>query len=313
MTGKKALVRIEGAYAPSTIRAYQADFGVFATWCASVALSALPARPSTLAWFIEVDAQKSSAATLQRRLAAIRKVHRLFRFQNPIVDEEVLIALRRALRSKFRRPKQALGLTSELRDRLIRACPDTLIGKRNRALIALGYDALCRHAELAGLRVEDLCSDEDGRGATVLIRRAKNDQFGSGRLGYVSEQAYRFVQTWINEARIADGWLFRAVYTNHVGKNAVHPHTINRVLKSAAEAAKLPGEMVEQLSGHSMRIGAAQDLVASGLSLIPIMQAGGWKTAQVVSRYAEKTNLTGILKQARSSGPGSSIRSFNWP
>ena len=206
---RDALNRLEGAYSPNTIRAYEADFAAFDTWCASAALSALPARPSTVAWFVELDARKSSAATLQRRLAAIRKVHRLFRFQNPVVDEEVLIALRRALRSKLQRPKQALGLTSELRDRLIRACPDTLIGKRNRALIALGYDALCRRAELAGLRVEDLSPDEDGRGATILIRRAKNDQFGSGRLGYVSEPTYELIQMWLKAARITDGWVFR--------------------------------------------------------------------------------------------------------
>ena len=44
--------------------------------------------------------------------------------------------MRRALRSKLQRPRQALGLTRDLRDRLIRACPDTLTGKRNRAMIA---------------------------------------------------------------------------------------------------------------------------------------------------------------------------------
>src|SRR3954452_21425094 len=148
---RKTLTLLEGAYAPSTIRAYTADFATFERWCHSVALNPLPARPSTVARFVEIDARRAAASTLQRRLAAIRKMHRLFRLENPVADEEVLLAVRRALRRKLQRPRQALGLTRDLRDQLICACPDTLMGKRNRAMIAIGYDTLCRRAELVGL------------------------------------------------------------------------------------------------------------------------------------------------------------------
>ena len=78
------------------------------------------------------------------------------RLSNPVEDEEVLLAMRRALRTKPRWPKQAYGLTKDLRDKLIAVCPRTLIGIRNRAIIAVGYDTLCRRSELVGLRVEDL-------------------------------------------------------------------------------------------------------------------------------------------------------------
>jgi hypothetical protein len=80
------------------------------------------------AGFIAADAVKSASSTLKRRLCAIRKVHRLMRLANPVEDEEVTTALRRALRSKRRRPKQALGLIATMRDQLIAACPDTLTG-----------------------------------------------------------------------------------------------------------------------------------------------------------------------------------------
>jgi hypothetical protein len=63
-------------------------------------------------------APKFSPSTLRRRLGGIRKVHRLMRLPNPVEDEEVLLALRRALRSKPRRPKQAYGLAKDLRDKL---------------------------------------------------------------------------------------------------------------------------------------------------------------------------------------------------
>ena len=40
-------------------------------------------------------------------------------------------------------------------------------------------------------------------------------------------------------------------------------------------------------SGHSVRIGVAQDMVSAGFSLPEIMLSGGWKSPEMVSRYSE--------------------------
>ena len=44
----------------------------------------------------------------------------------------------------------------------------------------------------------------------------------------------------------------------------------------------------EHISGHSCRVGMAQDLVEKGASMPEVMQAGRWKTPLMVSRYTEK-------------------------
>ena len=199
---RQAIDRLEGAYAESTLRAYRADFACFSDWCLVTAQNALPASPDTVAAFIANDATKSSPATLRRRLAGIRKVHRLLRLENPVVDEDVAIAMRRALRTKPRRQKQALGLTRVLRDRLIAACPDTLRGKRDRALIAAGYDTLCRRAELVSLRRDDLSPLENGA-KTILVRRAKNDPFGDGRYGFLTSPTAQLLFDWLEAAEIS--------------------------------------------------------------------------------------------------------------
>ena len=175
----------------------------------------------------------------------------------------------------------------------------TLTGKRNRAMIALGYDTMCRRAELIGLRAEDLSSCEGAGGATILIRRAKNDPYGSGRLGYVSEETLELVQVWLKAAKLNEGWIFRRIRADRIGKDALHPYTVNRILKTTAEEAKLPVTLVRKISGHSMRVGAAQDMITSGLGILPIMQAGGWKTMNIVGRYVEKANLAPLLLRAR--------------
>jgi len=298
---REALARLEGAYAGSTLRAYRADFVVFDVWCRKTGRRAIPAAPQTVAAFLAHEAERCSAATLKRRLAALRKVHRLLRMENPATDEEVVVAMRRALRAKRSRPQQALGLTSDLRDQLIAACPNTLAGKRDRAMIALGYDTLCRRSELVGLRVEDL-TPSLSIATQILIRRSKNDPFGLGRLGYVSPKTVELVCDWVSAAKIDLGYIFRAIRGDRTGGNAMHPYAVNRILKRAAQAAGLSAEAIEHLSGHSMRVGAAQDLIVSGLGVLPIMHAGGWKTVNVVARYVEQANLAPLMQRARESG-----------
>ncbi len=41
-------------------------------------------------------------------------------------------------------------------------------------------------------------------------------------------------------------------------------------------------------SGHPMRVGAAQDMLAAGLEFDEVMQAGNWKSVAMVARYGER-------------------------
>jgi integrase len=165
-------------------------------------------------------------------------------------------------------------------------------------MIALGYDTLCRRAELVALLVEDLRPPSNGS-AQILIRRSKNDPYGEGRLGYVSPESLKLVHAWLKAAGIAAGYIFRAVRHDRAGDRPLHPYSVNRILKQAARAAGLSVQAIEHLSGHSMRVGAAQDLIVLGLGVLPIMQAGGWKTMNVVGRYVENANLAPLLRRAR--------------
>lgn len=291
----QSLARLDGAYADSTLRAYRSDITNFEEWCRSAGRDPLPASPETVAAYVEAQAPNVSTSTLKRRLAALRKIHRLMRFENPVLDEEVVIAMRRALRAKRARPHQAMGLTRELRDRLIGVCPDSLSGRRNRALIALGYDTLCRRSELVALLAVDVSVTCCGA-AQILIRRSKNDPYGQGRLGYVSAETLLLIKDWQRAARINEGFLFRRVRGARIGDEALHPYSVNRILKDAATRSGLPDEIVKELSGHSMRVGAAQDMIASGANILPIMRAGGWRTLNVVARYVENADLTALMR-----------------
>jgi hypothetical protein len=55
-----------------------------------------------------------------------------------------------------------------------------------------------------------------------------------------------------------------------------------------AREAGLSATDTAQISGHSTRVGAAQDMLRYGETLPAIMQAGRWKTAEMVGCYTAK-------------------------
>ncbi|MBU3538259.1 tyrosine-type recombinase/integrase, partial [Polynucleobacter sp. UK-Gri1-W3] len=67
---------------------------------------------------------------------------------------------------------------------------------------------------------------------------------------------------------------------------------INRIYKKIARKAGLDESAIEGISGHSMRVGAAQDLLNSGASMPIIMQKGRWSKTDTVMRYLEHSCCT---------------------
>jgi site-specific recombinase XerD len=68
---------ISDAYATNTIRAYRADFEELIVFCNERKLSALPAKPATVAKFIEnVTNTNISSASIRRKLVSIAAIHR---------------------------------------------------------------------------------------------------------------------------------------------------------------------------------------------------------------------------------------------
>lgn len=287
---RKLLQRLDGAYSDHTLRSYRSDFGAFSRWCRAKRLRALPAEPSTVVAYIDAEGQRLKPSTIKRRLCALRRIHCLCDAGDPTHDEEVKLALRRARRAQPSRPQQAHGITAALRDQLLAVCSDDLIGLRDKVLVSVGFDTLCRRGELVALSVDDFTPTADGR-FTVLVRRAKNDPEGAGRTARLSKIASDILRLWFAETGIERGALLRPVYGKRILALYLEPLTVSRVLKKLCDRAGIEMDLVEKVSGHSLRVGAAQQLTINGFGLAQIMRAGGWKSVNVVARYIENVDL----------------------
>ena len=283
-----------GAFSANTERALRSDLKIYGTWCAERGLPALPAGPETVAAFVDAMAESRRPATVRRYVTSIAIVHRIAGCGNVAKSEAVRLALKRMHRWKGRRQDQAKGLTWPLRNRLLDAAGDRLIDDRNRALLAVAYDTLLRRSELADLRAGDLFEEMDGD-ATLLVRCSKTDQEGEGETVWIAPDSMEFVRAWLGRGCVAAGFLFRSVGKGGRVGGRLPPGQVARIFKAMARAAEVPGSVVDGLSGHSTRVGAAQDMIGAGIELPSILHAGRWKSTAMISRY-------GARMQARRSG-----------
>ncbi len=276
--GRKA----KGAISPNTERALKADTAVFTAWCSDQARQVLPASPDTVAEFIDAMAQVKATATVRRYVASIARMHRAAGLEDPTKDETAKLALKRMARANGVRQRQAAPLNRPLVDRMIAAAGDSLRDSRDIAMLSVQYDSLTRRSELVALDLEDIDFAEDGAG-TITIRRSKTDQEGEGSVRFVAHDTIEHLAVWLVEAGITEGALFRAVTMDGKVRGRLSDRDVSRRLKLMAKQAGLDIDP----SGHSARVGVCQDMVASGFSLPEVMQAGGWKSPDMVARYSE--------------------------
>ena len=186
-------------------------------------------------------------------------------------------------------PRPGAGCAAEPADRRAPAGrrAETLLGLRNRALLAVAYDTLARRSELVTLLVEDIEAGEHGA-ASILIRRSKVDQEGVGDIRYLAPDTMRYLRAWLAGAAITEGPIFRGVAKGGRVAGALSSAAVAEIFKAMATAAGVSIEDAARISGHSSRAGAAQDMARHGLELPSIMQAGGWRTATMVARYTAR-------------------------
>jgi len=285
------LDHINDAYAPNTMRAYRADFSEWISFCMEKGACPLPADPFVVSEFLLglAEAGNNRASTIRRKCALISAIHSYGYFEDPSKHPEVKIAIRKINRKLGTRFKQARPINRLLLDTMLHVCGDDLRGTRNRMILLLAYTTLRRRSELTSLRVEDLTLCGDGQGA-ILLRRSKTDQTRKGVLLALNTETSLAIRSWISSAGVSEGYLLRGVAGNRLNLT-MEPGQISRIFKSLAAKAELEAK---EISGHSTRIGAAQNLLDSGTSIEQIMAKVGWSKVDTVMRYVGVGKITAL-------------------
>jgi site-specific recombinase XerD len=294
----------EGAYSAYTLRAQKADGAIFQAFCDGRGESFLPAEPATIRAFIEHEVKAGKKpATIRRYVATIARAHIGARLLNPCSGEAVRLALKKMGRETSARQAQARALGwTEIKE-FIASAGAGLRADRERAMLCVAYETLARRSELVALEVRDIEFMPNGTGQ-ALIRRGKTDAEGQGRVAYLSRETVRWLTVWLEHAKITEGAVFRRLIDAEQIGGALNPGSIARIFKRVAQWIGMPARFVAEVSGHSTRVGAAQDLAGLGIDLAAITQAGGWRSTRMPLQYAEKINAarSGMARAAAATG-----------
>lgn len=272
------------ALAENTQRGYAADSKVFADWCAAEGRTGLPATPDTVSAFLQSQSRDGKAvATIRRRVATISRMHKAAGVANPCSDELVKLAIKGIARTRGTDQRQAAALcerdTVTIRARMGASAKDA----RDLALVLTGRDLLARASELVAVTVSDLERTDDG----MLVKMRRRKTSTESHPFYIGPEAAQAIEIWTKRAGISSGPVFRSLTKGGRAKDsAMSTRDIRRTLKAVAVSAKLKDAAA--VSGHSLRVGMAQDLVAADVDIASVMQAGAWSTPRMVARYTEK-------------------------
>ena len=149
------------------------------------------------------------------------------------------------------------------------------------AIASVMRDALLRRSEAAALEWGVVSFRADGT-ARVTVRRSKTS--GAPVMLYVGPEAAADLRR-IRPGRALPG---DRVFGLQTGR------AISNRLGAMARAAGLG----EGFSGHSPRVGMAQDLTAAGAELSALMVAGRWKSERMPAHYsrAEKAGRGAVAR-----------------
>ena len=272
----------------NTRRAYRADFRSFVAWCEGVGRRALPGSVETCAAYLAFCADSGlKVSTIQRRAAAIGYAHKLAGEASPIEAEPVKAVLRGVRRKLGVAPKPKTAATADLVAKMVRKLPETLIGKRDRAVILIGFAAALRRSELVALDISDLAMNSEG--AFLHIGKSKTDQEGigysiavpaGGKLGVLDA-----LQGWIAAAGLVDGPMFRAISRHGRLGGALDGRAVAEIVKRAARRAKLDAT---QFSGHSLRAGFVTSALANGADLFRVMDVTRHREVKTLRIYDQR-------------------------
>lgn len=301
-------------YAENTCKALISDWRHFADWCAGRRLGPGEVSEYRIVEYL-MDHRTLAIATQRRRINSLAVFFRAIgrgEPDNPAKAGMVAAALRKQARQHSAHPsaRQQRPITWQMIQRgRERIDPEDLMQLRALVMVQLAYDGLLRRSELCGARVWHL-EPRDGAplgqsDAQLLIPHSKTDQDGNGAYVFCVRDTAALVAKWIDRLSLEpEHFLFpvqRGLTLVPSTEQPMSPVSVARIFRKFAQLA---GDSGHKISGHSCRIGAAQDMVAGGIRTDSVAISGRWKSHEMVIRYGSGLDLqrSGIAQLARAQG-----------
>jgi len=284
------------AAAPATLRAYKADWTHYAAWCGTHGFAPVPAAPATVGAYLASLATSHAPATIRRRLSAIGKMHRFNDLAWNAAHRDIQGPLQGLLRAHGRPARRAAALSLATLRQLLATCDPGARGRRDRALLLIGFAGALRRSELVALQVEDVAVV--AQGLRLRIVRGKTDRAGQGaeiglpRGKHAETCPVGAFEAWQAVAKREAGPLFRKISTGgRIGGAALHADAVRRILAHRVRLAGLAVDGFDRLSAHALRVGFITEAYDKGARDEDIMRHTRHRDLRTMRGYVRRAGL----------------------
>jgi len=165
---------------------------------------------------------------------------------------------------------------------------NTARGKRDRAILLIGFAAALRRSELVNLNLSDI-ERADG-GILLTIRRSKTDQEGAGHVVAIPRGSklapVAGLDDWLSATGRTTGPVFTSIRRgNHITANRLTDQAVALIIKRYAAAAGLDPSL---FSGHSLRSGYVTEALANGADVLRVMDQTRHRSVQTLKGYDQR-------------------------
>ena len=289
----------------NTRTAYQKGWSRFTDYCVAEHITdPLSVSPSEVArFFVHLATRPSphsgvipSMGTVVLYKSAVNKKYLEAGKPSPTSHPVVRSTLKGLARLKGSSSRRVEALREYHIEAMLRSCPNTLIGRRDAAIIAVGFAGALRRSEICDLIGDDVefldSRENDEDRMWLTIRQSKTDQHGKGqRVAILDGRVIRPIERlrlWLEGSGIAKGPLFQTMKRGgHLRGKAMHHSDIPRILK---HYAALIGLDPKDIAGHSLRAGFVTSAAVHHARLDKIMEVTRHTNPATVMRYIRDAN-----------------------
>lgn len=263
----------------NTSRAYAADWKA---WQAYTATLGIPENTSTagalVGFVVALETQGAAPSTIDRRLAGAVVGLRAHGAEPAKAATEAARAALNGYRRRLAEAGETRGrgkapaLTVKAIRAICAACPDTLAGHRDRALVLLAFGIAGRRTEVANLLLSDVTEVAEGLQVRVRFGKSGHRDVAIPYGSHPDTCPVRAWRKWVEESGITDGAALRRINRHGQLLGAMSGAAVGDAINRAAVRAGLEGNY----TGHSARAGLATEARRAGHDAKTIAAQGGW-------------------------------------